>query len=107
MFIINSFWIGLGSHPGMRSERVATNRLRMLSIGGMIFDRKKKPKYFEKNLFHGHFIHHKLHIGKSGIETGITLWEARRTKRANIKLIFTVCFSASSQNYVYIYIYNI
>jgi hypothetical protein len=79
-----------------------------LSIGGMIFELgggRGGTKYSEKNILHDHFIHHKLRIDKSGIETGITLWGARRTKRANIKLIFTVCFSASSENYVYIYTY--
>jgi hypothetical protein len=42
------------------------------------------------NLFYGHFIHHELHIDKSGIETGIMLWGTRRTKQANIKQIFII-----------------
>jgi len=41
VFIINPFWIGLGSNPDIRSDRVAINCLKILSIGGMIFDREK------------------------------------------------------------------
>ena len=41
---MNPFWIGPGSNPDIHSERVATNRLRILSIGGMIFERKIKTE---------------------------------------------------------------
>jgi len=47
---INPFWIGMGSNPDIRSERVATNHLRTLSIGGMTYN-GKKTKYSKKKFF--------------------------------------------------------